>query len=138
MLRRFMGKSSRKKVKHIKHKIFGLQFHPESIETIDGKKMRYLNAPILNRCKERYIDPFSYGWEGRYYETLFESYNSKDYVRDVCLNYMKGLEWVMKYYTTGCADWRWKYNYNYPPLFFLKYIPTFEQFWLLNSGIPET
>ena len=26
-------------VKHIKHKIFGLQFHPESIETIDGKKM---------------------------------------------------------------------------------------------------
>ena len=26
-------------VQHLKHKIFGLQFHPESIETIDGKQM---------------------------------------------------------------------------------------------------
>jgi 5'-3' exonuclease len=97
-------------------------------ETIDDKKMRYLNAPILNRCKERYIDPYSYGWENRYYETLFDSYNSKDYVRDVCINYMEGLEWVMKYYTSGCADWRWKYNYNYPPLFadLLRYIPRWD------------
>ena len=94
-------------------------------ESIDDKKQRYLNAPILNRCKERYMNPYSYGWEGRYYDTLFESYNSKDFVSDVCMNYMEGLEWVMKYYTSGCVDWRWKYNYNYPPLFvdLLRYIP---------------
>lgn len=81
-----------------------------------------LNVPIIYRSEENYISPQNQYWELRYYKTLFSSdFN----VKNICINYLEGLEWVFKYYTNNCPDWRWKYNYHYPPLMkdICKYIP---------------
>jgi len=78
--------------------------------------------PVLFRGQEHFIDPYESGWQDRYYHTLFPETPTK---KQVCINYLEGLEWVFSYYTSGCIDWRWKYNYHYPPLLkdLIQYIP---------------
>jgi 5'-3' exonuclease len=71
------------------------------------------NIPQYERDAEKYINPFQKGWKERYYNTLFSpSWNRSK----ICENYLKGLEWTLYYYTSGCIDWRWYYQYHYPPL----------------------
>lgn len=67
-------------------------------------------------------------WQVRYYKSLFNVDIDDTRRKQICVNYLEGLEWTMKYYTQGCYDWRWCYNYNYPPLFcdLLQHIPFFE------------
>ena len=87
-----------------------------------------LMLPLTERSIELYINPAEDGWEARYYKSLFNTKIDDDRRKEICTNYLEGLEWTMKYYSTGCADWRWQYNYYYPPLLvdLLKYVPYFE------------
>lgn len=58
-----------------------------------------------------------------YYENL-DSVN----IEKACHEYLKGMQWVLTYYTKAVPDWTWRYPYHYAP--FAKnlahYIKTFE------------
>jgi len=98
-------------------------------ETCDDKYKKFDNIPTYERSLEKHINPFNNNWRARYYETLFHiDYQDEERMKQICVNYLQGLEWTMKYYTSGCADWRWCYNYNYPPLLsdLMHYIPYFD------------
>ena len=92
----------------------------------EDKEFALSSSPIQFRAEEQYIAPHIRGWENRYYKSLFKVKHISDmYIKSVCTNYMEGLEWVFHYYTTGCIDWQWTYQYDYPPLLhdLFKYLP---------------
>ena len=107
-----------------------------SVQTPKEKMELLENTPIFYRHLEKYICPSELGWEDRYYKALFHEYSTdissartdvyltpssrvvdSSVKKQICLNYLEGLEWTFKYYTEGCPNWKWKYNYHYPPLF---------------------
>ena len=93
----------------------------------EGEKILEL-VPFLFRDTEKLIDPFKKGWQRRYYKYLLGSdvvnrfnkvqnkYTSDVFVHNLSQNFLEGLEWTLKYYTSGCPNWQWRYRYDYPPL----------------------
>ena len=98
----------------------------------------FMAVPVKDRSVEKYIDPSQPGWEERYYYTLFGIKIDEERRKEICINYLEGLEWTINYYTTGCVDWRWTYKYDYPPLLsdLAKYTPYFDTR-LIQSRPPE-
>lgn len=101
-------------------------------------KMDYfINIPTYERAVEKFINPFKDNWQYRYYKSLFDIEINESKLKEICMNYLQGLEWTIKYYTTGCVDWRWCYNYSYPPLLedLIHYIPYFNTELLENKQV---
>jgi 5'-3' exonuclease len=109
--------------------------NPMADITDEDKFKQFDSIPMYERSLEKFINPFKANWQARYYKTLFNIEIDEPRAKQICTNYLEGLEWTMKYYTTGCPDWRWCYNHNYPPLFcdLLKYIPYFETEFIQNK-----
>ena len=101
--------------------------------TAEERQVLFDNVPILYRQEEHYVCPQERGWELRYYEMAIPDTE----VKEVCINYLEGLEWVFRYYTEGCPHWRWKYRFHYPPLMkdLVQYVPDFETQFIPKEGI---
>uniref|UniRef100_A0A6C0B957 Xrn1 N-terminal domain-containing protein n=1 Tax=viral metagenome TaxID=1070528 RepID=A0A6C0B957_9ZZZZ len=89
------------------------KYHYNEAKSSKEREERLQNCPVIYRSEEKYICPNEPGWEARYYKSLFHSLDKGV----LCNNYLEGLEWTFKYYSAGCPDWKWKFNYHYPPLF---------------------
>ena len=101
------------------------------------KEYSFQLIPSKERDIEKYINPYEDGWKTRYYKMLFDINIDDNRRREICVNYLEGIEFTFKYYNDGCPDWRWKYNYHYPPLLedLLKYIPYFNVEFIPQNAI---
>tara|TARA_B110000483_G_scaffold10558_1_gene12325 strand:+ start:2527 stop:4182 length:1656 start_codon:yes stop_codon:yes gene_type:complete len=86
---------------------------------------RYYNcAPLLNRNSECDIKLWNAGWHERFYKILFQTGE----IQKICHNYLESMEWCYYYYSNGCCDKTWKYNFHYGPLLkdLMMHIPTYK------------
>ena len=104
--------------------------------TPEEKLNNFINIPTYERSVEKYINPYKDNWQKRYYKSLFEIDIDEPRLKQISTNYLEALEWTMKYYTSGCPDWRWCYNYNYPPLLsdLIHFIPYFDTEFIENKA----
>jgi 5'-3' exonuclease len=109
-------------------------YHNIPNETMEDVWKKFESTPIYNRNLEKFINVSKPGWEKRYYKCLFDVEIDDLRRKQICINYLEGLEWTMKYYTSGCPNWRWSYHYHYPPLLsdLLEHIPYFETEFIKN------
>jgi len=104
------------------------RYNNDNLSNEEIVKNNILNIPLKNRETEHFINPNEVQWENRYYNSCLKIENNDVRLKQLCTNFLEGLEWTFIYYTKGCIDYRWKYNYNYPPLLkdLYKFIPYFE------------
>ena len=127
-VRRFLTEFSTNELDYVKEE-YGLREKSSKRAMYDNNDADDMNLiPLKDRAVEIYINPNEVGWESRYYQALFATRINDDRRKEISTNFLEGLEWTFKYYSTGCADWRWSYKYNYPPLFvdLIKYVPYFD------------
>lgn len=103
--------------------------------TPEDKLNNFVNLPVYERSVEKFINPYKDNWQKRYYKSLFDIEINDERCKQICTNYLQALEWTMKYYTIGCPDWRWCYNYSYPPLLqdLIHFIPFFETEFIISK-----
>ena len=96
--------------------------------TKEERDERFQSIPLIDRKVELYINPYEDHWQERYYKQLFDIEPTEEHIKKICINFLEALEWTFKYYSHKCPDWRWCYNYNYPPLLqdLIRYIPYFD------------
>lgn len=101
----------------------------------EDKYKKFESIPLYERSIEKYINPYKSDWQTRYYKSLFNIDIDDVRRKQICINYLEGLEWTMKYYTSGCPDWRWCYKYNYPPLLcdLIQFIPYFNTEFIIKK-----
>jgi len=155
-MQRFISALSTKENDYMKeeHKLRGRREYAFPISTADERFKKFESTPTFERDIEKHIDPFKRGWQDRYYTSLFpKHYNCesnggtsssacgsnvvssspKSLLQEkVAHNLCEGLEWTLRYYTRGCPDWRWTYQYLYPPL-----LKDLNQYLLIKTPIIE-
>ncbi|KAJ1427822.1 XRN 5'-3' exonuclease N-terminus-domain-containing protein [Ochromonadaceae sp. CCMP2298] len=111
----------------------------EVVEVVERAPKRVMTAAELNQAKneiakrmkdreqatidnnritvEDHVKLHETGWKERYYSEPFKKENieSGGGLSRMCVTYVQGLAWVLRYYYEGVPSWNWYYPFHYAP-----------------------
>lgn len=90
----------------------------ENCATFDTADKPYLD---IDRYRNGYVD---------------EHFSKGTDIEKVCHDYLDGMQWVIKYYSSGVPDWKWYFPYQYVPSAHIisKHIKTYKNpIWTKNT-----
>ncbi|KAI5171148.1 5'-3' exoribonuclease 4 [Nematocida sp. LUAm3] len=67
------------------------------------------------REEDMEIKLFEKQGRSEYYRRKLHANNPEE-IKNVCLEYIKGLHWILHYYQKGCPSWNWYYPFHFAPL----------------------
>jgi 5'-3' exoribonuclease 2 len=111
------------------------------ITTLALKEVEFLvtkKPTFPDKLIEKYKSGNEFNFEAyrkEYYSTKVCCGNTEENIKNLCIKYITGLQWVLTYYLKGCDDWRWFYPYSYAPLLsdLAKYIDCYNYVPFLKS-----
>lgn len=102
------------------------RYEKENLEYKLKKSFLFFPDPLLQAAKVKPSTPTidHARWSSLYLKKKFPAGTGQ---REICDLYLKGMEWVLQYYTWGVSDWYWSYPFNYaPPMSWLgRYAPAY-------------
>ncbi|ORM39350.1 5'-3' exoribonuclease 4 [Babesia sp. Xinjiang] len=95
----------------------GLKIHIPRLQTLFKALSKYEMKWFKERAQvedvSEYSSPKLYA---DYYHTQKCQVYGKANIRRMCIDYLKGLFWILSYYHHDCPSWDWSYRYHYAPL----------------------
>lgn len=89
-------------------------FEKEIFEYKLSKKESWFPEEILSRCSSVVDEKWSVDIETYKKQYMLDKF-PKIKEKDICHQYLEGLQWVLSYYTRGVASWEWSFKHYYAP-----------------------
>lgn len=80
-------------------------------------KEEYINHTLISSITNNRLDFEEY--REKYYKKIgynVKTEKGKEYIEQLCSDYLRTFVWVFYYYTSGLKDWKWAFEHHYPPL----------------------
>jgi len=99
--------------------VSGVRTEAELARSIERRVARK-RSKRLDDCAASFVDLVRLGeagWKQRYYGSRFvrRDVEAGGGLQALATEYLKGLDWVLRYYYAGCPSWGWYFPFHYAP-----------------------
>tara|TARA_A100001011_G_scaffold394642_1_gene487553 strand:+ start:22191 stop:23906 length:1716 start_codon:yes stop_codon:yes gene_type:complete len=90
-------------------------YEKQNLEAKMKKKQSFFKDNVLERSSTFINDSWNVNIDAYKNNYMCSKFGANLSEKDISLDYIEGLQWVLSYYIKGVPDWKWSYNYSYAP-----------------------